>query len=146
MPRQGIAVIRLRTDSIKRGPFVMDSLFALPIKGESFLLRRGRHHVLVDGGGSLRKVSDSGLALSHALKTICPTMRGLDIVVCTHADGDHAAGLASLLDHWRVPDGSGGAMVGRIGEFWLPGCWVDAIPELIRTPETFFRGLIAELD
>ena len=37
-------------------------------------------------------------------------------------------------------------MVGRIGEFWLPGCWVDAIPELIRTPETFFRGLIAELD
>jgi hypothetical protein len=124
----------------------MDSLFALPIKGESFLLRRGQRHILVDGGGSLRRLSDSGLVLSRALGTICPTMRSLDIAICTHADGDHAAGLATLLDQWRVPDGIGGTKAGRVGQFWLPGCWVDVIPELMRAPETFFKGLIAELD
>jgi hypothetical protein len=124
----------------------MDQLLALPIRGESFLLRRGSRHILVDGGGSLHKISKSGQALARSLSTVGPSLRTLDVVVCTHADGDHAAGLASLLDHWRVPDGNGGEETGRIGQFWLPGRWVDVLPELMRTPETFLDGLIAALD
>ena len=124
----------------------MDHLIALPIKGKSFLLKRGSIHVLVDGGGSIRNVPKSGLALAQALNAEFPSLRFIDVVVCTHADGDHAAGLASLLDHWRVRGVNAEEEHGRVGQFWLPGRWADVLPELMREPRVFVNGLIKELD
>ena len=60
----------------------------------------------------------------------------LDVVVCTHGDGDHAGGLVDLLKLWP----------GTIGQVWLPGRWVDVVPELLRDPKGFVDGLIKELD
>ncbi len=62
-------------------------------------------------------------------------MKTLLIVVCTHGDGDHAGGLPDLLRHWRC-----------IGQVWLPGRWVDVVPDLMKDPKGFMSDLIRELD
>src|SRR4051812_38034551 len=99
----------------------MDQLIALPVKGEAFLLQRDRYHILVDGGGgSNRNSRPSGKALSNALLAVRPNLRKLDVVVCTHADGDHAAGLASFLDYWWTDRAAGPGRDIRVKEFWLP--------------------------
>lgn len=106
-----------------------DQVFALPISGESFLLSRRRHTVLVDGGWKKDKVAD-------VLAAQFPTMTALDVVVCTHGDGDHAGGLPDLLNRWA----------GQIGQLWLPGRWVDVVPDLLKDPKDFVDGLIRELN
>jgi len=106
-----------------------DQLLALPITGESFLLRRRGHTVLVDGGWKQDKIV-------QALVPHFPVSKTLDIVVRTHGDGDHAGGLVDLLKLWP----------GKIGQLWLPGRWVDVVPEVLRDPKGFVDGLIKELD
>ena len=61
----------------------MDKLLALPIAGDSYLLHSQGVKILVDGG-------HSSLSLSAALASPDVAVRDLDIVVCTHADIDHA--------------------------------------------------------
>lgn len=117
----------------------MDQLLALPIKGESFLLRRGPYSVLVDGGWD-------GHVLADAIADYDPQLRKIDIVVCTHADRDHAGGLATFLDHWRAPGLGERRLSGKIGQLWLPGSWADVLPDLMRDPNAFGHGLIAALD
>ncbi|MGL4315981.1 MAG: MBL fold metallo-hydrolase [Pseudomonas sp.] len=107
----------------------MDKLIALPIKGESFLLRRGDRTVLVDGGYN-------SLDLSRALKTHASDLKQIDIVVCTHADRDHAGGLCNLINASGLD----------VGEFWLPGTWLGSIPELITNPKAAVSGVLSELD
>jgi hypothetical protein len=106
-----------------------DMLLALPINGESFLLRRAGKNVLVDGGYK-------GDKIAHVLKHHVRDVQHLDVVVCTHGDGDHVGGLPALLDDW----------VGRVGQLWLPGRWVNVVPQLARNPAEFFNQLIRELD
>lgn len=107
----------------------MDRLVALPVAGESFLLNRGGKTVLVDGGHSSKP-------LAKELKAYDPEMDRIDIVVCTHADGDHAGGLGNLIDESGL----------EIGEFWLPGQWIDSIEDLLITPRIVADGLVRELD
>ena len=107
----------------------IDQVLALPITGEAFLLRRQGRTVLVDGGWKKDKIV-------HALVPYVPATKTLDVVVCTHGDGDHAGGLVDLLKLWP----------GTIGQLWLPGRWVDVVPELLRDPKRFVNGLIKELD
>ena len=106
-----------------------ESLLALPLSGESFLLRRLGCTVLVDGGWKKDRVVD-------VLKNLLQPSAILDVVVCTHGDGDHAGGLPDLIRTWP----------GRIRELWLPGRWVEVVPELLRDPRGFVDGLIAQLD
>jgi hypothetical protein len=107
----------------------MNKLVALAVSGDSFLLRRGDRNILVDGGyGSqalIAALSAPSVAVSH-----------LHIVVCTHADKDHAGGLTDLLDKSAV----------RVDEFWLPGAWSDSLPELLQNPHSVVDALVAELD
>lgn len=107
----------------------MDRLVALPVAGESFLLHRDGKTVLVDGGYSSK-------SLAKELKAYDPDINRIDIVVCTHADKDHAGGLGDLIDESGL----------EIGEFWLPGQWIDSIEELLRTPRAVADGLVRELD
>jgi hypothetical protein len=107
----------------------MDKLIALPVSGESFLLRRDDKHVLVDGGYNSRE-------LARALRTHVASLTCLDVVVCTHADRDHSGGLVSLLEHADF----------SVKELWLPGAWIDVLPELILEPAAVMDGLLNELD
>jgi hypothetical protein len=106
-----------------------DQVLALPISGEAFLLRRRGYAVLIDGGWKQNE-------LYRVLAMHLPTTKPLDIVVCTHGDGDHAGGLPEVLRRWP----------GRIGQVWLPGRWVDVVPELMKNPKGFVDQLIRELD
>jgi len=107
----------------------MNKLVALQVSGDSFLLRRDDRNILVDGGYG------SG-ALIAALSSPSVALNYLHIVVCTHADKDHAGGLTDLLDKSSV----------RVGEFWLPGAWSDSLPELLKSPHLVVDALVAELD
>ena len=110
-------------------PKLGDMLLALPINGESFLLRRAGKNVLVDGGYKRDKIAD---VLKHHVRDV----HYLDIVICTHGDSDHVGGLPALLDEW----------VGRVGQLWLPGRWVNVVPQLARDPAKFYNQLVRELD
>lgn len=105
-----------------------EMIVALPIEGESFLLRRDGRSVLVDGGWKRDNVA-------KVLTQLFSDMAHLDIVLCTHGDGDHAGGLPNLLNQWA----------GRVGQVWLPGQWVDVIPKLVLDPKTFLTSLVREL-
>ena len=110
-------------------PKTPDLVLALPVKGESFLLRRAGRAVLVDGGWKSDRIA-------NVLERHVPDVQRLDVVLCTHGDQDHAGGLPNLLDAWA----------GRIGQLWLPGRWVDVIPRLARDPAGFLGELVRELD
>jgi Metallo-beta-lactamase superfamily len=117
----------------------MDSLWALPVKGEAFFLFRQDRSVLVDGGWN-------GRALASAIIAHDPCQCKIDIVVCTHADKDHAGGLATFLKYWQIVAPNGAKVQGKIGQFWLPGRWIDILPRLMRDPRDFCHQLISDLD
>ena len=71
-------------------PAKVDMLTALPTNGESFLLRRAGKNVLVDGGYKKDNIA-------HVLKLQFQDVQYLDVVVCTHGDGDHIGGLPAGL-------------------------------------------------
>lgn len=98
---------------------------ALPVKGDAFLLVTDKFRLLVDGGGS---ASTLAKALSGVSK--------LDVVICTHADQDHAGGLTKILSVPNAP---------TIGEFWLPGSWTDYLEELLLKPDEFAASLGSEI-
>ncbi|MBS8274322.1 MBL fold metallo-hydrolase [Thalassospira tepidiphila] len=117
-----------------------DELIALPVSGESFLLRRGKHTVLVDGGYN-------STTLAKKIDKIFPKLDFIDIIVCTHADADHSKGLAKFLDAWSPSMSSRKAHSKcNAGQFWLPGRWADVLPDLVTAPRKFIDGLISELD
>ncbi|MBR8248462.1 MBL fold metallo-hydrolase [Burkholderia cenocepacia] len=107
----------------------MKRITALPIKGESYLLEYVGKRVLVDGGYT-------GAALAPVLKKQLggPNVH-LDVVVCTHSDNDHAAGLTTLLDQPGI----------TASEFWLPGSWKESVKELVEETELFYKGLVKEI-
>jgi hypothetical protein len=107
----------------------ISSLLALPIPGESFLLQRHNKNILVDGGYNAH-------ALSTALQSKAVNVDQLDIVVCTHADRDHAGGLVDLLDKSSI----------KVKEFWLPGAWIDGLPTLLNNPKSVVDALAIELE
>ena len=106
-----------------------DMVLALPVQGESFLLRREGRAALVDGGLPSDRIANT-------LRQHVRDVKNLDIVLCTHGDRDHAGGLPNLIDSWA----------GRIDQLWLPGRWVDVIPPLARDPARFLSELVGELD
>ena len=108
--------------------FFRDKAFALPLSGESFLLRRAGYSVLVDGGW---KTDD----VAKVLQRHFPALDKIDAVICTHGDGDHAEGLPQFLLTWP----------GQIGQVWLPGRWVEVIPRLLKDPSGFMDELIEQL-
>lgn len=105
----------------------MEQLVALPVSGDAFLLRRAGKVILVDGG-------KSSVLLAKELAKY--QVHHLDIIVCTHADYDHAGGLVDLLDRSAI----------TVGEFWLPGAWAESLPELLTSPAKVVNELIRTLD
>ena len=117
----------------------MGSTFiALPLtSGEAFLLRTtddaGREWtILVDGG---KKYSENSRELAKVLAEVSPRIERIDIVVCTHSDSDHSQGLWYLAEDWY-------GMGRSIGEFWLPGRWANAMPDILTDPSRFAARLV----
>jgi hypothetical protein len=106
---------------------LMNQLVALPVSGDAFLLRSSGRVILVDGGKS--SVLLAGELAKYGV-------RHLDIVVCTHADYDHAGGLVDLLDRSAI----------KVREFWLPGAWAESLPTLLTAPVEVVDDLIQTLD
>ncbi len=105
----------------------MSSFEALPVgKGDAFLWRLddGRT-VLVDGGQRRKK------ALAE-LRARCVTK--IDVMVCTHADSDHAKGLLAVL---KAPDV-------QVDELWVPARWGDGVGELASDPLRVLHQLADE--
>lgn len=105
----------------------MDKLVALPVKGESYLLKRDGQSILVDGGYN-------SIGLRAAIREIDSALDRIDVVVCTHADRDHAGGLVDISDHISIR------------EFWLPGEWGPVASRLLSNPAVVLREVIAELE
>lgn len=95
--------------------------------------------MLVDGGHSGRK-------LAASLSTYAADVSKIDVVVCTHGDRDHAGGLADFLDHWRVKNSDGSEQAGEVGQFWLPGAWVDVLPKVLEEPGKLKFEIVKALD
>ena len=105
----------------------MSRLIALPVDGDAFILQRAGYTILVDGG------KRSALLASELAKF---EVTHLDFVVCTHADEDHAGGLVDLLERSSI----------SVGEFWLPGAWLQSLPVLLPHPKKVVDELVGEAD
>lgn len=78
----------------------------------------------------------SSLKLLGALSSPSVAVSHLHVVVCTHADRDHAGGLTDLLDY---------KLSVQVDEFWLPGAWSDMLPGLLQNPKQVVDELVEEL-
>jgi hypothetical protein len=105
---------------------VASQFSALPLgKGEAFLLltqHDDREWAILVDSGNLKAEK-----LVAKIDEVAPSLQKIDIAICTHQDKDHASGFKRLADVWCA---NGRA----IGEFWLPGRWAAAFPEILLDP------------
>lgn len=106
----------------------MANFVAIPVgQGDAFYLRRDDGHtVLVDGGRSRTGFS----ALFR--ESVCADH--VDVVVCTHNDADHANGVLGFIEFGR-----------NCGELWLPGRWLQALPQILQPGEEVFQQLAEQV-
>jgi len=90
-------------------------------QGDAVLLRTpGGRTILVDGG------PDPVLAASRVGRALPFWQRRIDLVVATHADQDHLAGLMGIVEHYEVGQVMQGPMV---TEDPLQEAWLDALDQ-----------------
>jgi hypothetical protein len=105
----------------------MPRFIALPVgQGDAFYLDRGDWSALVDGGRGKASFGTTFCTMTGA--------HGVDVLVCTHNDADHANGILGFLE-----SGLG------CGEVWLPGRWLDALPGVLRPFAEVFVNLAEEV-
>lgn len=92
----------------------MARFIAIPVaRGDAFYLEREELSVLVDGGGN--RVAFPFMFREFTKK------EGVNVVVCTHNDADHANGIIGFLEAGL-----------RCDEVWLPGRWLSTLPYVLR--------------
>jgi hypothetical protein len=102
----------------------MPRFIAIPVgQGDAFYLERQGFSVLIDGG---RSRSDFPSMFQGVTKA-----DGVNVVICTHNDADHANGILGFLDAGL-----------RCDELWLPGCWLGALPAVLKPFVEVFVDLI----
>ena len=105
----------------------MPRFIAIPVgQGDAFYLERKGFSLLVDGGRSRS-------ALPSMFQVATKT-DGVNVVVCTHNDADHANGILGFLE---------GDL--RCDELWLPGRWLGALPDVLSPFVEVFRELAADI-
>lgn len=105
----------------------MPRFIAIPVgQGDAFYLERKGFSLLVDGGRSR-------FALPSLFQVATKT-DGVNVVLCTHNDADHANGILGFLE--------GGL---RCDELWLPGRWLGALPDVLRPFVEVFRELVDDI-
>ncbi len=111
----------LRRDGEITQKYMKAQFIAIPVaQGDAFYLKRNDFSVLVDGG---RSCSAFPMLFRQTTKA-----NGVDILVCTHNDADHANGILGFLKAGL-----------KCNELWLPGRWLTALPGTLKPfPEVFF--------
>jgi len=105
----------------------MPQFIAIPVgQGDAFYLEREELSVLIDGGRST-------LSFPSMFQVVTKT-DGVDVVVCTHNDADHANGILGFLQAGL-----------RCGEVWLPGRWLDTLPDVLKSFVEVFDQLRKEI-
>lgn len=101
---------------------------ALPVgNGDAFYAETDdRFRVLVDGGRSKKELP----RMLHGYVRA----RGVDVVVCTHNDADHANGLIGFFEAGL-----------RCRELWLPATWLEAVMRLPEDPWDTISLLLGQL-
>lgn len=102
---------------------------AIPVgQGDAFLLERADGTTILVDGGRARTV------FASQFMSLRPTT-AIDVVVCTHADADHAEGLVGLLE----------ASLTTVREVWLPGRWTERLVQLCDQPANFLEELVGDV-
>lgn len=104
-----------------------DRFRALPVgQGDCFVLESSQRTIVVDGG-----LAEKGIvAFIRAAR-----LSRIDVLVCTHADADHANGVLGILVHSDA----------EVGEVWLPGQWRVRLSDLNDSPEEFLGELVDDV-
>jgi Metallo-beta-lactamase superfamily len=97
-------------------------------EGDAFLLEKDEKKILIDGG------KDRGNKFPE--KFLSTGIKQLDLIVCTHADSDHAEGLINLL---RSDDDL------TCKEIWIPAKWQRYIDKIKANRVGFIIKLIHEI-
>lgn len=106
----------------------MSQFIAIPVaQGDAFYLERDDWSALVDGGRSR--------AGFHSLFKDATNTQGVNILVCTHNDADHANGILGFLEDGLSCD-----------EVWLPGRWLEALPKVLRPYMEVLDELVGNID
>jgi hypothetical protein len=106
----------------------MSRFLAIPVaQGDAFYLETTEGSVLVDGGRSASGFPD--LFRTYTKRD------GVDILVATHNDADHANGILGFLRAGL-----------RCREVWLPGRWAQVLPEVLRPWEEVVALLAEQVD
>ena len=101
---------------------------ALPVgQGDAFLARCRGFTALIDGGRSRRRLP---LLLPKVVRA-----HGVDVLVCTHNDADHADGVWGFLEAGLPCE-----------EVWLPGTWTSRLDDLLLRPREFAEELVRDID
>jgi hypothetical protein len=104
----------------------MARFVAIPVTvGDAYFLERSVGSVLVDGG--------MNRAAFPALFRQSTRRSGVDILVVTHNDADHTNGVAGFLEAGLT-----------CREIWLPGRWLDVLPEIANDPDAAFNDVIKQ--
>ncbi|WKC46938.1 hypothetical protein [Pseudomonas veronii] len=105
----------------------MAEFIAIPVgQGDAFYLERDGHTILVDGGKN--KSAFPGVFCRVTGKD------SINTLVCTHNDSDHANGIIGYLNS---------AM--RCDELWLPGRWLEVLPDVLQPIEKVIRLVCEEI-
>lgn len=96
-------------------------------QGDAFFLDKLGFTVLIDGGRSAQ-----GFPTQFQKVT---KQDGVDIIVCTHNDADHALGILGFLRSGLT-----------CKEIWLPGSWTDRLRDLLLDPNRFTEELILNIE
>lgn len=106
----------------------MPRFIAIPVaQGDAFYLEREGFSLLVDGGRSRSALP--------SLFQVATKTDGVNVVLCTHNDADHANGILGFLEAGL-----------RCEEVWLPGRWLGALPDVLRPFVEVFRELVDNIE
>jgi hypothetical protein len=105
----------------------MPRFIAIPVaQGDAFYLEREGFSALIDGGRSRP-------ALPSMFQAVTKT-DGVNVVVCTHNDADHANGILGFLEAGL-----------RCEEVWLPGRWLSVLPDVLKPSVQVFDELVENI-
>ena len=106
----------------------MPRFIAIPVaQGDAFYLEREELSVLIDGGKSRTALPSMFQMTTKAY--------GVNVLICTHNDSDHANGVLGFLEAGL-----------RCDEVWLPGRWLDLLPDLLKPFVEVFVELANDID
>jgi hypothetical protein len=97
-------------------------------QGDAFFIKKGEKKLLVDGGRSHATFPKKFLTVTR--------INGVNVLVCTHSDSDHAGGVLAFLQDKRL----------SAEEVWLPASWMTCLIDILHRPYDFLEELASSIE